>query len=259
MPRFDADGVREEWDYAADAYAKGQADGRDYYRLEFFGPYQIAMMGDVAGKKLLDVGCGSGYFSRAMAERGAHVTGVDISPRMIQHAQETGGAIKYEVLDAARIDTRFPAASFDVATACLALQDMPDPGRVLKAIAKVLVPGGRFVSAIEHPFSSMPFRQWHRGNDKKSKKWLCVDRYFDRGATPYTWKRWSYEFTTRALHVTLEQWIDWTTEAGFTIRALREPKPTDEVVRARPDLDDATRVPYFLIFDLTAPAAASAR
>src|SRR3954467_10031278 len=131
MPRFDADGVREEWDYAADAYAKGQADGRDYYRLEFFGPYQIQRAGDVTGKALLDVGCGSGYFSRAMAERGATVTGVDISSRMIEHAREAGGTnLTYEVLDAARIDTRFPTASFDVATACLALQDMPEPARV---------------------------------------------------------------------------------------------------------------------------------
>ena len=249
MPRFDADGVREEWDYAADAYAKGQADGRDYYRLEFFGPYQIAMCGDVAGKSLLDVGCGSGYFSRAMAERGAKVTGIDLSPRMIEHARELGGSITYDVLDAAKIDTRFPAASFDLATACLTLQDVPEPAQALKAIAKVLRPGGRFISSIEHPFSSTPFRQWQR-DDAKKKKWLCIDRYFDRGAVPYTWKRWSYEFTTRALHVTLEDWVAWTVDAGFAIRGLREPKPSEQSVREHPDLADAARVPYFLIFDL---------
>ncbi|CAN5918822.1 class I SAM-dependent methyltransferase [soil metagenome] len=249
MPRFDADGVREEWDYAADAYAKGQADGRDYYRLEFFGPYQIAMCAEVSGLQLLDVGCGSGYFSRAMAERGAKVTGIDISPRMIQHAQEAGGEITYEVLDAARIDRRFPAASFDMATACLTMQDVPEPAVALSAVAKVLKPGARFVSSIEHPFSSMPVRQWQR-DERKAKKWLCVDRYFDRGATPYTWKRWSYEFTTRALHVTLEQWIDWTVEAGFAIKALREPRPTEQALRSQPDLEDATRVQYLLIFDL---------
>ena len=53
--------------------------------------------------------------------------------------------------------------------------------------------------------------------------------------------------------------IDWTVDAGFSIRALREPKPTEEAIRKQPDLEDATRVPYFLIFDLTVPAAASAR
>src|SRR5919199_5049731 len=84
--RFDADSVRAAWDRAADAYAEGQASGRDYYRLEFFGPAQAAMCGEVAGLRLLDVGCGSGYFAREMARRGASATGVDISSRMLEHA-----------------------------------------------------------------------------------------------------------------------------------------------------------------------------
>ena len=69
--RFDADGVREAWDFAADGYARGQANGRDYYRYDFFGPAQIEMCGKVAGLRLLDVGCGAGYFARAMADRRA--------------------------------------------------------------------------------------------------------------------------------------------------------------------------------------------
>ena len=52
--RFDADLVRSEWDTAADAYAEGQATGRDYYRLEFFGPAQVALCGEVQGLRLLD-------------------------------------------------------------------------------------------------------------------------------------------------------------------------------------------------------------
>jgi len=69
--RFDAQSVRASWDDAADAYAQGQSSGRDYYRYEFFGPAQVALCGDVRGKRLLDVGCGNGYFSREMAHRGA--------------------------------------------------------------------------------------------------------------------------------------------------------------------------------------------
>ena len=45
--RFDAGSVRDQWDTAADAYAEGQATGRDYYRLEFFGPAQVALIGDI--------------------------------------------------------------------------------------------------------------------------------------------------------------------------------------------------------------------
>src|SRR5271156_1307433 len=77
--RFDADSVRDEWDSAADAYAEGQATGRDYYRFEFFGPAQIALCGEVQRLRVLDVGCGTGYFARELARRGAVVTAVDLS------------------------------------------------------------------------------------------------------------------------------------------------------------------------------------
>jgi 2-polyprenyl-3-methyl-5-hydroxy-6-metoxy-1,4-benzoquinol methylase len=59
---FDTDSVRDEWDTAADAYAEGQATGGDYYRLEFFGLAQVALCGEVQGLRVLDVGCGTGYF-----------------------------------------------------------------------------------------------------------------------------------------------------------------------------------------------------
>src|SRR5437667_10148856 len=87
--KFDAGSVRDDWDIAADAYAEGQATGRDYYRLEFFGPAQVALCGEVHGVRLLDVGCGTGYFAREMACRGAIVTAVDLSPRMLAHARNS--------------------------------------------------------------------------------------------------------------------------------------------------------------------------
>jgi hypothetical protein len=74
-------------------------------------------------------------------------------------------------------------------------------------------------------------------------------RYFDRGPRQYTWTRWPAAFTT-ANHATLEDWYDWIRDAGFQMRAMREPRPTDAAVAARPSLADARRVPYFLIFDL---------
>src|SRR5215510_6156349 len=96
--KFDAESVRASWDEAADPYAEGQASGRDYYRYEFFGPAQVALCGDVREMRLLDVGCGNGYFAREMAKRGARVTGIDISPRMIAHAKQ------YESVEAQGID-----------------------------------------------------------------------------------------------------------------------------------------------------------
>src|SRR5215472_6867245 len=116
--RFNAEAVRELWDTAAGAYAEGQASGRDYYRLAFFGPAHIALCGDVQGRRILDVGCGTGYFAREMARRGARVTGVDISPQMLAHAVQAESqaplGIRYLVHDAAHLLDRFVPESFDM-------------------------------------------------------------------------------------------------------------------------------------------------
>lgn len=135
--RIDPAAVREAWDGAADAYVGSQAAGRDYYRYEFFGPAQAALCGDVAGARVLDVACGGGYFAREMARRGARVTGVDIAPRMIAHARrvesESPLGIAYDVCAAESLADAFAPGAFDVATCCVALQDMPDPAAALRA------------------------------------------------------------------------------------------------------------------------------
>ncbi|PYR21592.1 MAG: hypothetical protein DMF98_21900 [Acidobacteria bacterium] len=243
---FDTHSVREAWDLAADGYAQGQASGRDYYRYEFFGPAHADLCGDVRGRRLLDVGCGSGYFTREMAARGAQATGVDISPRMIALANERETAA---ALDAADLSHAFAPRSFDIATSCLALQDMPQPLNVFRSVHAMLRRGGRFVASIEHPCTNPPFRAWERDAHGR-KRWLCIDRYFERGPREYTWTRWPGAFTTMANHAPLEDWFGWILEAGFQIRTVREPRPQASAIQARPALMDATRLPYFLMFDL---------
>lgn len=259
---FDIETARGDWDAAADAYADAQATGLDVYRLALFGPAQVALCGEVRALRVLDVGCGSGYFAREMAQRGALVTGIDLSPAMLAHALELEAAaplgIRYLTGDAARLQEQIAPASFDLATACLALQDMPDIPAALAAVHQALRPGGRLVMSIAHPCSDTPFRRWAK-DATGAKQWLCIDRYFDRGPVRYDWKGWKYGFATTALHATLEDWLGWTFDAGFTLRALREPRPSAAMVRAHPELDDAARVPYFLLLDLARAAQPSCR
>jgi SAM-dependent methyltransferase len=203
--------------------------------------------------QVLDVGCGNGYFTRELARRGARATGIDISPRMIEHARRHESmdslGIEYHVLDAAALPAGFVTQSLDMATSCLALQDMPNVGQVLRGVRVLLRPGGRFVASIAHPCTDTPFRAWERDSSGQ-KRWLCIDRYFERGPLEYTWSGWGRDFTTEAIHATLEDWVGWILDAGFRIRALKEPHPTEEALRMRPDLEDAARVPYYLFFDL---------
>lgn len=254
---FDLEAVRRAWDAAADSFTRGQASGRDFYRYEFFGPAQAELCGDVSGVRVLDLGCGSGYFAREMARRGAEVTGVDVSPRLIEHAErierDESLGIRYVKADAADLSGVIPDISFEMVTSCVALQDMPDVPGVLREVRRVLRPDGRFVVSITHPCTDMPFREWER-DATGAKRWLCLDRYFERGPLTYTWKRWPSDFSTRAMHATLEDWFGWFLGSGLVLTDLREPRPSQEVLKLRPALDDAARVPYYLLFDFTSPA-----
>jgi SAM-dependent methyltransferase len=251
---FDAESVRRDWDFAADAYAEAQASGRDYYRYEFFGPQHVALVGAVAGLDLLDIGCGSGYFSREMAKLGARVAAIDLSPRMLRHAKlreaEAPVGIDFQIGDAARLTEIFAAQSFDIVTSCMALQDMPDIPSVIAGIRHVLRLHGRAVVSIVHPCTDMPFREWEKDENGR-KKWLSIDRYFERCPIEYPWRGWPYDFKTSGYHATIEDWFAWFLDAGFTLRALREPRPTAEALAARPDLEDAARVPYYLMLDFS--------
>lgn len=250
--RFDVDSVREEWDAAAPAYAQAQATGRDFYRLELFGPTQIELCGEVRGRKVLDVGSGTGYFAREMARRGARVTGIDLSPGMMAHAEEQEArkplGIRYITGDAARLKEYIGNDRFDLVTSCLSLQDMPDIQQVLRAIHDALIVGGRLIASIAHPCTDTPFRRWAK-DESGTKQWLCIDRYFDRGPIKYKWKGWAYEFSTSAHHATLEDWFAWLRDAGFLLRGLREPQPSAAAIAKYPELEDAARIPYFLLLD----------
>jgi ubiquinone/menaquinone biosynthesis C-methylase UbiE len=250
---FDAASVRRAWDSAADIYAEGQARGRDHYRYDYFGPAQVAVCGDVAGLRVLDVGSGAGYLARELAQRGARVVGVDISSRMVAHAKSLEArealGIEYHVGDAAELDAMLEERSFDMAVSCVALQDMPATPQVFRAVHRVLRSGGRFVASITHPCGDMPYREWELDASGR-KRWLCLDRYFDRGPIEYVWKGWGRAFTTAALHAPLEDWFGWILDAGFRIAGFREPVPSAAALAAHPDLEDATRMPYFVIFDL---------
>jgi 2-polyprenyl-3-methyl-5-hydroxy-6-metoxy-1,4-benzoquinol methylase len=176
LGKFDAESVLASWNRVADAYAQGQASGIDYYRYEFFGRAQLAVCGEVGGREILDVGCGNGYFARALARRGARVAGIDISPRMIEHATRQEAAeplgIEYRVLDAALLPAGFAAQSFDMVTSCMALQDMPGVENVFRGVHTLLRPGCRFVASITHPCTDTPFRVWEK--DQSGAKRGCA-------------------------------------------------------------------------------------
>ncbi len=251
--RFDLASVQREWDIASDAYADAQISGVDYYRLNFFGPAMVEACGNVRGLEVLDLGCGIGYFSRQMAEKGAaKVVGIDISPNQLSHARQIEEkerlGIEYIEGDAASVIESLPEASFDLVTACVSLIDMPDPGRVIRGAHRVLRDQGRIVFTNLHPVTDTRERRWVRDADGKKLGLQIVD-YFDETPLTLTWmsERYKYPFQTTGNSYTLQTWMQWIIQAGFILEDFIEPYATDEAIAQHPGLDDTRIVPTFLI------------
>lgn len=106
----------------------------------------------LAGKKVLDVGCGGGLLSEGMAERGAQVTGIDLSEKALGvarlHLLESGRSVDYRHISAESLAAEMPG-SFDVVTCLEMLEHVPDPASTVAACAKLVKPGGQiFLSTL---------------------------------------------------------------------------------------------------------------
>ena len=149
-------------------------------------PTLRAMLPPLQGKRVLDLGCGYGWFCRwARAAGAASVLGIDLSERMLERARAdtSDPAITYlrASIDSATLD----AASFDVVYSSLALHYIADFDALCRSVARALVPGGHFVFSVEHPiYSARTNPAWF---ELEGRKVWPVDSYLDEGERRSHW------------------------------------------------------------------------
>ncbi|OFA03228.1 bifunctional 2-polyprenyl-6-hydroxyphenol methylase/3-demethylubiquinol 3-O-methyltransferase UbiG [Duganella sp. HH101] len=100
----------------------------------------------LAGKKVIDIGCGGGILSESMARKGATVTGIDLSEKALKvadlHSLESGVAVRYKLIAAEDMAAQ-EAGQYDVVTCMEMLEHVPDPGAIVRAAATLVKPGGQ--------------------------------------------------------------------------------------------------------------------
>ena len=100
----------------------------------------------LAGKRVLDVGCGGGILAEAIAKKGANVKGIDLSEKALKvaelHSLESGVQVNYELIAAEALAAR-EAGQYDVVTCMEMLEHVPDPSAIVQACATLVKPGGR--------------------------------------------------------------------------------------------------------------------
>ncbi len=164
------------WEKSADWYDRILGErGSELYQ-EVVIPQALKLLAPQRGEKVLDLGCGQGVFSRALADQGAQVTGVDAAPTLIAKARTYASRtpIRYYDRDAADLGG---LGEFDACSAILCLQNMEHLEKVCAAVAAVLKPGGRMLWVLNHPAFRIP-RQTAWGFEEERKiQYRRVDAY----------------------------------------------------------------------------------
>jgi SAM-dependent methyltransferase len=249
--------VADMWEANAETWTRHARTGYDVYRDALNTPAFLAMLPAISGLRGLDVGCGEGSNTRELARLGASMWAIDIAPTFVRHAQTTEATdplgIIFQVADA--LSLPFGDDSFDFVTAFMSMMDMPDQGRALREVHRVLYPGGFLQFSILHPCFTPPHRRVLRNADGTTRA-IEVAGYFD--ATNGRVETWWFEtlpleerervapFRVPRFHRTLSGWVEIICSAGFFIEKFEEPSASAELARAEPVVADTRVAPLFL-------------
>lgn len=205
-------------------------------------PALRALLPGVRGKRILDLGCGFGWFARWAREQGARsVLGIDVSEKMLQRAMEmtSDDGIVYQRADLETIE--LPVASFELVFSSLAVHYIENLERLMACVSGALVDGGWFIFSMEHPIHTAPRRPaWvvHDGD----RSW-AVNSYQNEGPRVTDW-------LTKGVikqHRTIATMFDLLRRCGFSVTHLEEWGPTDEQIAAHPEMAEERERPMFLL------------
>lgn len=226
---MDADENAATWNALADSYeiARTRPDSLDVL-IEF--PAQLSLIGDVAGRRILDLACGSGAKAIHLACQGAReVVGVDISETFVEavaHLQPPP-TTRFLRGDISRLDEiEGLSGQFDVVLLLNALGYSDDELVTLRAIRRLITDDGVFVLARAHPLRFAAERSESTGEH-------LVAAYHDRSPVSYI-SHWDGETTLNHRAATFGDTVNQLVDAGFWIDRILEPTLTDEQARRFP-------------------------
>ncbi len=225
--------AREDYDRMGEAYADDT--DLDPVKAGYERPAMLAMAGELQGKRVLDVGCAAGAFSRVLASKGARVTGIDLNEGFIELARSrSGGRAEFRVADLSKPMPFLDSGAFDLVTASLCLHYLDDWSVPLREFHRVLAPGGALLVSTHHPMQDVNVEE-------------PPAPYFEKRLLTDTWHKGGKAFEVRFYRRPLSAIVDALADAGFTIERMPEPMPVREAFVDRPEVyEQLTRGPFFL-------------
>lgn len=187
------------------------------------GESELKLLGNVKGKKILEIGCGGGQNSIVLAKWGAKPVGLDLSEVQIKHAQKL--AKKEHVSVAFHVGnmedlSAFKDQTYDIVLSAFALGYVDNLMKTFQETHRVLKKAGLFIFAVVHPIAQRG-RVVHYG---KRRMW-AITNYYDRRKRPWKWHTEKQTANFNTGHRTLQDYFDLLVNAGFRVERILEPEP----------------------------------
>lgn len=237
------------WGSVANWY-KEHLEGDDTFHVKVLLPNLLRLIDPKHSEQIIDVACGEGFFARALRERGAAITGVDIAAPLIEAAKrhEVPG-ITYHVGSAIELSEIAPGP-FDQALCVLALQNMEHADHAIIEVAKVLKGGGSFHLVLNHPAFRIPKETYWGYDDAKHVQFRRVDRYLSEAKEEITMHPGAkVSEKTISYHHPLQWYVKHLAKSGLMIDRLEEwisHKVSDSGPRANAENRARKEIPLFL-------------
>lgn len=243
-----------DWDKVSKEYDE-LVENKDYLRGELLNEAVLNLWGDLKEKKIIDAGCGQGYFSSLLADKGAVVTGVDSSKNLIGIAKEKYGskAETFLVHDLKK-EVPFKDESFDGVLCNMAFMDFEPIEFTVEEFFRILKLGGEMVFSIPHPVffaGKLNKNMWEKLTDKLPH--YKIHKY----GTPFKkdLKIFGLSKKTSYYHRPIEYYVSLFIEKGFEIKKFKEPRLSKEnkATKVNNFLKLCREIPPFLIIKVEKP------
>ena len=197
-------------------------------------PATLSLLPDVRGKRVLDAGCGPGAYVQWLADRGAEVLAIDVSPKMVELARRRArgrAEIIHADLNAGLGFLR--DGTFDVVVSALALDYVLDWDRAFSEFHRVLRMPGYLIFSMQHPFAA--YLEYHS------------EEYFELERVSYESRAFGEPVVIPSYRRPLGEALTPLIEAGFVLERILEPQPTEQFKHADPkNYAKLSSQPFFL-------------
>jgi ubiquinone/menaquinone biosynthesis C-methylase UbiE len=193
------------------------------YQQQVILPNLQRLLAAKKGETILDLACGSGFFTRALAESGAKLIGADISPELIKLAREKASPnTRYEVAPADSLKF-LTDKSIDKAFTVLALQNIENAKGVVSEVKRVLKPGGEWHLVLNHPAFRNPGASGWEYDEEKKLQYRRIDTYLSERKVPIKMHPGSNPGAeTISFHRPLQYYFKLLGNAGLAVIRLEE-------------------------------------